>query len=343
MPKRSQLELKGLPVKNVSDQTEYSKEKETSNRFNGISKPTALYKIPVVDIPVDKVLIRKVNEFDMSMQTDTLESSIESFGLIHPIVVVDNGDGTYTVTSGNRRLTAYQNLNARYPDGKFALIPACVYRVGDSSEVTDDNNVITRDTEQSLYMDANLETRQISFSDALKHIDYLQEKITSNDALIQNAIDRYTKLREQRNPNSKKATYKKEDFSGNMRDQLISDILTNDLKFSGWSASTLKRYRIICEAAYDHPNNEVRTYARQLINKLKSNDEKYTIKTAYNDLLEKEGKGTTKKTSKVKKEKNVLKTFNNTYDMLLKNWSVLEQSEKEYILNKIRELENINS
>lgn len=339
MPKRSQLELKGLPVKNVNDDTETSKEKETSKRFNGSTLPTALYKIPVRDIPVEKIKSREVNEFDMDMQTSTLESSIESFGLIHPIVVIDNQDDTYTVTSGNRRLLAYKNLNKKHPDGNFSLIPACVYRVGEESEVSESNNVITKETEQSLYVDANLETRQITFSDALKHIDYLQKKITSNDELIQNAVDRYNRIRLERNPNFKRAIYNKTDFSGNMRDEIISDILTNDLKFSGWSTSTLKRYRTICETAENGENDDIREYASGLIKKLKEDkDGKYTIRNAYDDLLKAKGVTRAKK-SKQNSNDTVLKSFKTSYALISKNWDKLQDSEKIYIISKLKELE----
>ncbi len=81
-----------------------------------ISNETPSANLPLAVIRVADA--RQRREFD----TSDLEFSLSRRGLIHPIVVRDNGDGTYLLIAGERRFRAAKNLGwdaipARFADG----------------------------------------------------------------------------------------------------------------------------------------------------------------------------------------------------------------------------------
>lgn len=65
----------------------------------------------VRSIPVEKISANSGNFYEKS-DIDELAASIELTGLIHPIVVKENGEGGYIIIDGERRFTAMKQLQA---------------------------------------------------------------------------------------------------------------------------------------------------------------------------------------------------------------------------------------
>ena len=124
--------------------------------------------VPVRLIPIEHIHPREINDFELS-NIPTLAESIEQFGLIDPISVIHRiGDGEdYTIVAGHRRYTAFKLLHTQHPEEeRFTRIPACVY------ELTDDESLLQRglpyidaSTEEELYRDSNLQSRQLSYTE----------------------------------------------------------------------------------------------------------------------------------------------------------------------------------
>lgn len=74
----------------------------------------------VRSIPVEKISANSGNFYEKS-DIDELAASIELTGLIHPIVVKEDGQGGYTIIDGERRFTAMKQLQAE-------TVPAIVRR-----------------------------------------------------------------------------------------------------------------------------------------------------------------------------------------------------------------------
>lgn len=73
------------------------------------------YKL--MPVPVDKIDEgeRQRKEYP---GLDSLADSIKDHGLIHPIAVMENGDETYTLLAGGRRLRVHQKLELKMVDAK---------------------------------------------------------------------------------------------------------------------------------------------------------------------------------------------------------------------------------
>lgn len=65
---------------------------------------------------------------DASVSYNSLKESIKvSGGIIHPIVVSKEEDGTYVAIEGNTRLQIYNEFNMSNPNGTWSTIPCLVY------------------------------------------------------------------------------------------------------------------------------------------------------------------------------------------------------------------------
>lgn len=83
----------------------------------------------------DEVPLKKIRETAQKVRRETAEQGIEELlaslrkhGQIHAVSVIDENDGTYTITNGHRRLLAAQR-------GKLATLRANIYRVPDGQEL----------------------------------------------------------------------------------------------------------------------------------------------------------------------------------------------------------------
>ncbi|MBK03385.1 MAG: hypothetical protein CL920_22245 [Deltaproteobacteria bacterium] len=69
-----------------------------------------------LEIDLDKITLgdhqpRDREKINKRGSTKKLRESIKEVGLLHPILVTDNGDGTYLLISGERRFQAHKELN----------------------------------------------------------------------------------------------------------------------------------------------------------------------------------------------------------------------------------------
>lgn len=102
-------------------------------------------------IPIDQVVFTKLirdRAGDRDEDIDELKSSIRDIGLSNPIRV-EMVDGQYELIQGFRRLTAFRELNAEYPDGGFDVIPAVMNARGENNATLYrrmvDENLVRRD------------------------------------------------------------------------------------------------------------------------------------------------------------------------------------------------------
>ena len=213
-------------------------------------------KIWMIDL--DLINERSVNDFSQ-ISLNTLKASIQQIGLITPIALRDTENGRYTIISGHRRWSAYKSIlrdkkielenkkasNLDYSSvlkdiEKYEKIPAIVYQVvaEDSRLLGTDPKYITKDQEEEMYKAANLESRQISKEQLIKHIDYFYKMIESDPSFK-------TQLLNERNSKAERKATKL-----NMPD-VLSTIITKDLGFPV-AATYVWRYVWIIESGKEY-------------------------------------------------------------------------------------------
>jgi len=106
-----------------------------------------LKKIPLDEIILSKHVARRRNVADVP---DDLELSIQTHGLINPIIVSPNSENKFEIIDGQKRKAAYEILNKAHPGGKFEAIDCLV------CEIRDEN------MQQATSLAANLYTAQMS-------------------------------------------------------------------------------------------------------------------------------------------------------------------------------------
>lgn len=301
----------------------------TSKHYAGTQLPrNAAFKVPAVQVPIDEIRLRSVNDFDMQMQTITLEQSIE-IQLINPISVVEEPDektGTkYYVVTGNRRLVAFRNLRRKYQgtpkESRFSKIPAFVYRIGTEEEkqlaqVKGDYSVLTKEDEEQMYRDANFESRQISQEDAYKHIEYLIGKVESNENEFMAQAEQRMKAVRGRNGRSG-ATHTMKKVS---RAAFISDVLTNDLKLPGFSKRNVERYL------------KVREVSPELAEEIRQG--RISLIKAYDRCM-----GTAPEKTATDGESKAFATCRKQIEQVRKNLDGLNEDERKELYREIRNLE----
>ena len=187
-------------------------------------------------IDLSEIEPRKTNEFHKT-NIDSLKDSIRIVGIIHPIALLDNGEDykegkRYTIISGHRRFEALSALHEEEPlNPKFSKVPAQIY------------TGIPEDIETQLYVDANLESRNISFEDALLHIDYILNNIERNPRFAESLKEKELQER---------GVVKRNDYRIN-KAAAISRILTKELGFPGFSNITV--WRILKIKEYERNYN----------------------------------------------------------------------------------------
>jgi ParB/RepB/Spo0J family partition protein len=80
------------------------------------------HDIPSAVLPLDVIEVDRAHRQRREFTTDDLESSLKRSGLLHPIIVSDNGNGTYKLVAGERRFTAagrigWTSIPVRFADG----------------------------------------------------------------------------------------------------------------------------------------------------------------------------------------------------------------------------------
>lgn len=161
------------------------------------------------NIDLTKIKSRDDNKFEL-VNIESLAKSIDTVRLAQPILLrkIDNSysiqeDGeteiisniSYEIVAGHRRVAAYEMLYEKYRVlqdqeniKKYSKIPALILPAGSTKAEVD-----------ALYEMTNFETRNISTTDVLRHIDYYLNEIQSKDI--------ETKLKDATFRGTNKATY----------------------------------------------------------------------------------------------------------------------------------------
>lgn len=188
-------------------------------------------------LDINKIRTRRKNNFSQE-NIESLAYSIEKYGLINPISVVhDKKKDTYTIVSGHRRYLALRQLHKQYPSEKdYEFVDCSVY------ELTDDKKklkqglpYISKEQEEGIYRDSNLETRQLTYSEVASEIRHIVERFEDPDYL-----DKLRKKAAKKGVKTKANTY----FD---KAKLTLDVLSTQ-NYSGWKKETIREYIKIWEA-----------------------------------------------------------------------------------------------
>ena len=254
-----------------------------------------LTAIPVRSIPIDKVQPRAVNEFS-DVKNIELEESIRLYGMIDPISVSHKEEeDIYTIISGHRRYNAILNLRNKFPKEKrYAMIDCRIY------EVTEDTFLlaqglpyITKDQEEAIYRDSNLQSRQLTDQDIAKQIRKIVLRFSDMDYI--------DFLRESAKKNGIN-TYDHTD-----RVKLISSVVASQ-NWKGWSREKIRQYLIVYNTG-----NEV------LLQKIENGE--MAVKTAYKTVLSEQNKNRDRKTKKLPQLQKITLDFVKEYQKGLNDYT----------------------
>lgn len=151
---------------------------ESTSFFTG----NVLSNLPSVqstDIPLDEITPRDINEFD-DVKFPLLAQSIYAYGLIQPIIVTKRADNDkYVICSGHRRYNAVKSLHEEYPDDRrFETIECIVYEVTeDPVLLAKGERYISYETEDAIYRETNLQSRQLRYNEVAKQIRYILKRV----------------------------------------------------------------------------------------------------------------------------------------------------------------------
>lgn len=131
-----------------------------SGLLNDASK--GVIKLNITNIERDKIKRNPKNNYNIS-EIDTLAESIKIYGIVNPLNVKKNSDGTYTLLGGERRITAIDKLieDTNVPDwNEYTLIPCVVKDLDNidlplSDEMKENFALITTNKESRKYTDAD--------------------------------------------------------------------------------------------------------------------------------------------------------------------------------------------
>lgn len=170
-----------------------------------------------------------------------LKESIRECGLIDPIQVLETEEGDYRIIAGHRRFTAFSQLYEETKSDDYKAIPAIVYQLTENKEMNlkvdsaCEKVFITKETEEKIYADSNLQSRQLSYGEVAHFVQKEIQKLEDDDYRAKVAKDSH-----------------KVEFSKLDRGKQISLIL-GDYHYDGWSTMTVKRYIDILDLAKYYP------------------------------------------------------------------------------------------
>lgn len=251
----------------------------------GISGFDEASKLSVKSIPYEKLRKRDVNDFSEEADINSLAESIRLYGLINPLSVVWHPDeDIYVISAGHRRYKAIGILRERYPnDSRFEKVDCAVY------EVTEDNfklkqglPYISKEQEEGIYRDSNLENRQLSYQDVATQIRYIVGRFEDPD-YIKNIRD---ELKEQGI-----GTY----GSNTDKVKLIINVLSTQ-NYSGWSRETIRQYLQVMDSGRN-----------DLLDKIESGELK--VKAAYKLCNEEQHRKRYRKTTKITRIRDAVQQF----------------------------------
>ena len=268
----------------------------------------------VQSIPFEKLREREINEFSDDADINSLAMSIRLCGLISPLSVVHHADeDIYVISAGHRRYKAISILREEYPhDDRYKNVDCAVYEVTDDSfKLKQGLPYITKEQEEKIYRDSNLESRQLSYEDVAKQIRYIVKRFDDPEY-----VQKVRGILEDQGVGT---------YSGHTdKVKLIVSVLSTQ-KYSGWSRETIRQYLQIMDAGRE-----------DLLNKIESGE--LRVNAAYKMVVADTKKTRKRKTTKITALRNAVSDF--TKEAETRVYTEKEINEiKEYIdqLNKIVE------
>lgn len=198
--------------------------------MNSFSKSMAQNSFRIEKIPYDKIVTNTKNKYSIE-KIEELEFSILHNGLKQNLEVKDNGDGTYTLISGERRYTALGSLISK-GHNDFELIPCLITDPDQSAVFLDEegNEILTsEDKEDWAIVTTNSENREFTDSDRAFQVSTLKKiytKLSDNGVKLPGRISQL--IAEQLDIS--KATVERLDYiERHGTEELKSRISTNDI------------------------------------------------------------------------------------------------------------------
>lgn len=130
-------------------------------------------------ISIDRIIPNIKNEYSIE-DIDELKFSIQHNGLKQNLEVTDNGNGTYSLLSGERRYTALKSL-VNEGNEQFRLVPCLITDVSKSSSFLDENGqeILTNDDKEMWsIITTNSEGRQYTDADRAFQVRELKKIYT---------------------------------------------------------------------------------------------------------------------------------------------------------------------
>ena len=130
-------------------------------------------------LPIEKIIPNKKNEYSIE-GIEELKFSILHNGLKQNLEVTDNGDGTYSLISGERRYTALKELVSEGYE-QFSLVPCLITDVNKNSSFLDENGneILTNDDKEMWsIITTNSEGRQYTDADRAFQVRELKKIYT---------------------------------------------------------------------------------------------------------------------------------------------------------------------
>lgn len=147
--------------------------------MNSFSKSMAQNSFRIEKIPYNKIVTNTKNKYSIE-KIEELEFSILHNGLKQNLEVKDNGDGTYTLISGERRYTALGSLISK-GHNNFEIIPCLITDPDQSAVFLDEegNEILTsEDKEDWAIVTTNSENREFTDSDRAFQVSTLKKIYT---------------------------------------------------------------------------------------------------------------------------------------------------------------------
>lgn len=200
-----------------------------SDSLMNLKTPSESQAFPIRLINLKLIKERKEGNFFEQSNIGSLKESIRACGLIDPIQLLKLEEG-YQIIAGHRRFTAYSQLYEKDND-LYKTIPAIVYQLTDKKELNleisenKDFVWITKDTEERIYEDSNLESRQLTYSEVARYVLHIMERLDDEEYRKKVLAD----------------SVRKNNSSNFDRTEQICKILES-YNYSGWSVTSLKRF-----------------------------------------------------------------------------------------------------
>lgn len=207
-----------------------------SNGLINLKTTSKSQAFPIRLINLKLIKERKEGNYFEQSNIGSLKESIRACGLIDPIQLLRIEEG-YQIIAGHRRFTAYSQLREEN-ESLYKTIPAIVYQLTDDEdlnlEISENKDFvwITKETEERIYEDSNLESRQLTYSEVARYVLHIMERLDDEEYRA--------KILE--------ATVRKNNTTNFDRSEQICKILES-YNYSGWSVTSLKRFVRIYDAS----------------------------------------------------------------------------------------------